>query len=373
MIGVLHAYSRANAGDGLLVDLTIRRLTRAGVRPEDVVIVALDPTSFSGRVVGIGTPGRSLDGRLLRGVVSSATLTASAFARRPVGRVGQALSSCGGFVAVGGGYLRTPDLQSSMGTLVNHLPQLVFAARSKRPSMYLPQSIGPLPGPVGSLVRQSLKGIDTVCLRDDESADELESQVAVKRVPDLAVLEIAERGDPQRRQDVGGLVVVGRALKAPAAWGARLRSLAEHSDLPVRWALQAGGDSAKSDDAFYQSIGVRSVGLLADVLARSSPVAVVSVRLHGALMAVMAGVPAIHLSYDRKGPAAFEDLGLSQFCIDATHVEPRVLSDLIDEIRHDPGSYWRAIAAARPHLVAASGQLDRELKRFVQHAISSSG
>ena len=62
MIAVLHAYSDVNLGDRLLVELTVARLIRLGIGPDDLTIVALDPDSFDGlgRVVGFGTAGRAV-------------------------------------------------------------------------------------------------------------------------------------------------------------------------------------------------------------------------------------------------------------------------------------------------------------------------
>jgi len=63
VIAVIHAYSRVNAGDGLLVDLTMQRLARAGVAPEDVTVVAMDAAAFADlpHVVKLGTSGRRAD------------------------------------------------------------------------------------------------------------------------------------------------------------------------------------------------------------------------------------------------------------------------------------------------------------------------
>ncbi|MEQ1788420.1 MAG: polysaccharide pyruvyl transferase family protein, partial [Acidimicrobiales bacterium] len=260
MIGVLHAYSRANAGDGLLVDLTLERLARQGVALDDVLLVALDPASFTGlpHRVGVGTPGRSLDRRALRAAGQGARLLGSALARRPGGGLARALGDCTAFVAVGGGYLRTPDRMSSFGTALNHVPQLALAARSERPSLYLPQSIGPLRGPVGAAVRRLLTDVDQVCVRDDQSATELAGNPGVRRVPDLAVLHLAEQPPVEPAPSGPGRVIalVGRALDDLPDAGARLAALADALPGPVAYAVQAVGDEQKSDAAFYARAGL---------------------------------------------------------------------------------------------------------------------
>src|SRR5918997_1662630 len=146
MIGVLHAYSRTNSGDGLLVDLTLERLARCGIPTTDVLLVALDPDSFPEIPLrtGAGVRGRGFSWELVPAAGRGALLTASALGRRPLGGLATALAECDAIVAVGGGYLRAVDATSSLGALLNHLPQLLAAGRSGIPSLYLPQSIGPL-------------------------------------------------------------------------------------------------------------------------------------------------------------------------------------------------------------------------------------
>ena len=44
---ILHGFSRRNAGDGLLVDLTLEALAEAGIERQDCALLALDPGSFA--------------------------------------------------------------------------------------------------------------------------------------------------------------------------------------------------------------------------------------------------------------------------------------------------------------------------------------
>jgi polysaccharide pyruvyl transferase WcaK-like protein len=361
VIGVLHAYSRANAGDGLLVDLTVERLARQGVGRDELVLVALAPETFPEipHRRPAGSAGRALDGRALRGIGHGAALLRS----RRLGR--GPLAECSALVAVGGGYLRTPDAVSSLGTALNHLPQLAVAARDDRPSAYLPQSIGPLRGPVGAVVRRLLGGIDRVFVRDDVSRAELDIVPGVERMPDLAVLELAERGvGPAAAGEA--VVLVGRAVDGLPDAGDRLRAIAGHLPMPVLFAVQAAGDARKSDATFYDRSGLTAAGRLDDVLAGGRAGVVVSVRLHGALMAILAGVPAVHLAYDRKGPAAFQDLGLGRFCLDVQAADPHAVARLTAELTADPAPYWAALAAQRPQLLERSRDLDVALEHLLQ-------
>lgn len=361
MIGVLHAYSRTNAGDGLLVDLTIERIARLGVGLEDVLVVALDPDSFPEvpRRTGVGTRGRGLSWELVPAARRGGALTASALVRRPVGEVARALAGCDGLVAVGGGYLRAVDVTSSVGTALNHLPQLLAAARSKAPAVYLPQSIGPLRGPVGRAVRRALWSIDVVCARDRWSAAELGSVPGLRRVPDLAVLDLGERWDDVAPvTGVGRVGFVARRVGHAGGYEDAVRAVADELGERAVWAVQTAGDRTKSDAVHYERLGVTSGGSLGDLLAGGDLSLVVSVRLHGALMALRAGVPAIHLAYDRKGPAAFGDLGLSDWCFDVRTVDRSTLAGAVANLAADPRSYWDQLAAEVPRLRKASAWLD---------------
>lgn len=361
MIGILHAYSRTNAGDGLLVDLTLERLARQGVGADEVVLVALDPGSFPeiAHRTPMGVRGRGLSFDLVPAAGRGAALVASAAARRPWGTAARDLAGCDALVAVGGGYLRAVDATSSVGTTLNHLPQLVAAGRSRVPSLYLPQSIGPLQGPVGAAVRRGLARIGTVCVRDGWSATDLEDLPNVRSVPDLAVLELAESLDVVEPAAPGGRVgFVARRVPHASGYEGAARAVADALGDRAVWAVQTAGDPSKSDAVHYDDLGITAGGGLVELLAAGELSVVVSVRLHGALMALRAGVPAIHLAYDRKGPAAFGDMGLDPWCFDVRSLDRDELGAAVDALAADAGDYWARLSARRDALVLASAGLD---------------
>lgn len=369
MIGVLHAYSRTNAGDGLLVDLTLDRLARCGIAVSDVVLVALDPDSFAEvpHRVAVGARGRALAWELVPAVARALASGASAVARRPVGALARELAVCDAVVAVGGGYLRAVDATSSIGTALNHLGQLALAGRAPVPSLYLPQSIGPLKGPVGAAVRRGLRHVDAVCARDRWSAAELADYPNVFHVPDLAVLELAERFDQIEHAGTGGRVaLVARRVGHAGGYEDHLVRLAGELGDRAVWVVQTAGDRTKSDAAHYERLGVTASGSLADMLATRDLSAVVSVRLHGALMAMRAGVPAIHLSYDRKGPAAFGDLGLAGWCFDVRDVGAADLHTVVKRLVDDASAYWDRLGAQACRLRRASDELDELVRTTVR-------
>lgn len=368
MIGVLHAYSRTNAGDGLLVDLTLDRLARCGVTADDVLLVALDPDSFPEvpHRVAMGARGRGLAWELVPAAARGLEVSASAALRRPVGELARRLAACDALVAVGGGYLRAVDATSSIGTTLNHLPQLLAAGRSGRPTMYLPQSIGPLRGPVGAAVRRGLRALDAVCVRDPWSAADLAGHANVRRLPDLAVLDLAESFDKVRRVEPGGRVgFVARQVGHATGYEGALRAVATGLGDRAVWAVQTAGDRTKSDAVHYERLGIAPGGGLVELLETRALSVVVSVRLHGALMALRAGVPAIHLAYDRKGPAAYGDLGLDEWCLDVRQVSAGALGHLVESLAADPAPYWDRIAAQAGELVRHSEALNELVRTTV--------
>lgn len=362
MIGLLHAYSRTNAGDGLLVDLALERLRRIGVTPDDVLVVALDPDSFPElpHRAAIGAKGRGLAWELVPAGGRAATVGLAARTPLALGALPRELRGCDGLVAVGGGYLRAVDATSSLGTLLNHLPQLAYAGRAGVPSVYLPQSVGPLKGPVGGAVKRALGRIGAVCVRDDHSVDELRGLSNVRRVADLAVLDVAERWDDITPAGTGGKVgFVARRVDHAAGYEAVVRDLAQDLAPDSVWAVQTAGDRTKSDAVHYERLGVAAGGGLAEMLARPGELSVaVSVRLHGALMSIEAGVPAVHLAYDRKGPAAFADLGLDDWCFDVRRLDADALRAAVAGLRADPTPYWERLSKQVPALRTQSAELD---------------
>lgn len=369
MIAVIHAYSRVNAGDSLLVDLTLERLGRVGIKPTDCTVVALDAASFADlpHVAAVGTPGRAVDRDLVLAAGKAVGVGGAVVSSRlAVGAAAKALSAADGFAAVGGGYLRTGTRTNALGTLVNHLPQLLAAARSSsKPSIYLPQSIGPLDGPVGRVVVGGLRRVASIHVRDDRSLGALDGLENVGRTPDLAVLDVAERVETSSVGSSSGVpVLVARALGDAPSYIGRLRDLADRLGA-VTWGVQAEGSAAKSDRTFYDDLGVSPDGRLLELLGAGGTGPVVSVRLHGALQSVLAGVPAVHLGYERKSWGAYEDLGLADYVHDARRFDPATVAAQVEVLRADPSPFWSAIAGHQPELVAASERLTEDLRRLV--------
>lgn len=336
-IYLLHAYSSRNSGDGLLVKLSLRALRDAGFE-QPITVVCLDPASFDGY---LDDPKVELIS-LWR--FAGRTLVYTRRARETV------------FFGVGGGYLRAGTWKEGCKTLIAHGLQIVCGALWKpRARIYFPQSVGPFSGVPGRMLKWLVRNhVDTIMLRDDKSVRELDHRNAI-RIGDLVVLEISQplhmaraviamSAAPTARRKV---YFVFRDLGGkPYAdlYNAKLRRLLELTP-DATLALQSAG-RGNSDDRFYQQMfGVDSATALRDVIGDDNAI-VVSVRLHGSLESVLGGTPSIHIAYERKGLAAFSDLGLSDYAFHAESFDPEQVAALIEKLRCDTAPFWKKLATS---------------------------
>jgi hypothetical protein len=133
---------------------------------------------------------------------------------------------------------------------------------------------------------------------------------------------------------------------------------AVEAQAPAIWAVQVEGPGARTDAGFYAAHGMPAARPRVEVFAEAdAPGAVVSVRLHGALESILAGWPAIHLSYQRKGWGAYADLGLEEFVHDARSFDPATVAAQALALRDDPTPFWDAVRRRLPDLVRADGEL----------------
>ncbi len=344
---ILHGFSRRNSGDGLLVDLTLEALEAAGIDRGRCHLLALDPESFADLEYVHRAPGEPTARPSARLAMAAAELAADYVSLGDVSRLAREAK---GMIAVGGGYLVTDSITRQAGVLLNHMVQMRVAARAKVPTIYLPQSVGPLQGPVGAMTKRVISGVDRFYLRDDISMRELPGP-NFRRCPDLAVLKLARElptaidASPQS----GPTILVGRALPDDGDYVDRLRRLAALVRDPI-WAVQADVEGPRSDRSFYRQHGWVDSGSLHDVTAQNPGSVVISVRLHGAIASLIAGRPAIHLSYERKGWGAYEDLGIAEYVHDARHFDPERVAAQTLELQKSPQRFWTAVAAAAPRL-----------------------
>lgn len=353
-----HAYSATNAGDGLLVDEAVD-LVHEALGDAEITVVALDPASFP-QMHGVNfVP-------LLNG--SRRSIVAALLQDMPWQEDRPSFDIV---IAVGGGYLRGGRLLESVKTALVHRPQL---PKSPVPHVYLPQSIGPFRyGQRGGYARH-LAHAAKVFVRDDKSLGEM-SSIDPVRAPDMAILRMAKGLDPRSRTALMGdsrIGLVGRQLPGGSR---RTRSyesgIAEMArSLEAELLVQAEARGNDDRDFYERRWGPGPYRRMLDATqlnAPQRPSVVISVRLHGALQALINGVPAVHLSYERKGWGAFGDLGISEFVHNAYDFDTELVARQARELRDDPARYWEKIdesvqkvLLAREALVSDIRELSRQ-------------
>lgn len=340
-VALLHAYSARNSGDGLLVDLSIALLRDAFGADTRVSVVAADPASFPDHPDVLPAPVLAAGGagRLLGAAMASLPVRANP----ALAELNELLRRADQIVGVGGGYLRARNAVEALKLEAGHLLQMRAARAARKPVVYLPQSIGPAAGNamLSRHLTSLLAGFETVFVRDDRSADLLSANANTHRAPDLAVLEFGRRATAVRgraRVTAAPPRHIALVLRRPPAWSdaqcARYRTQTDamierlSAFCRVTFAVQSTG-RGNDDVAYYLERGFDAARTLKDVLADDTPDAVVSVRLHGALEAILHGVPAYHLSYERKGFGAYDDLGVSHWVANAADFDANAVCDTL--------------------------------------------
>ncbi|MGV9868238.1 polysaccharide pyruvyl transferase family protein [Rhodococcus koreensis] len=310
---ILHGYSNSNAGDGLLVNETISLVREAFGDSVDFTLAASQPDTFS--ALGI----RVINSRPRRTGWSREYIRALRDIETPDLVIG-----------VGGGYLRAGYGMESVKAAIVHGPQLAAAARRKGPTVYMPQSIGPLRFGTLLWAQRKLSRIDAVYVRDDRSASELRA-VRVRRHPDLALL-VKEHRDLDLEPIEARVVLSVRAVRGKIPENvSRLAQRIGCFDGYVQSAI-----SGNDDTAAMASLNPEHTLSRGDLLSTAGPRRVViAVRLHAAIMAINAGHFVIHLAYERKGYGAFSDLGLSEFVHNVFDFNPDLVLEQLDALRTD--------------------------------------
>lgn len=348
---ILHGYSSKNRGDGLLVEETVDLVREALGKDTAITLLASDPDSFRDLPVSLHCTRPSRTGWRL------------SYLRQLVH-----LNRYDLVVGVGGGYLRAGTLTETLKCALVMGPQLLAAAVTTTPTLYLPQSIGPLRGGTRHVYRPLLRRLTQVMLRDDRSVEELRLPNAV-RTSDLAVSspEFTSRvGGEQRRYrpDTSGTVVSVRTVNGavPPSVLALATALRENG-IPFVGYVQSAVGGNNDVDAQHavtpDSLLTEDQYLRQGEFTDTDPRVVVAVRLHAALLAVRAGHRVIHLAYERKGFSAFADLGLAEWVHNVNDCDTGLVLDQITALRDDPAEQRRYDDSLRSRLPFLRERHDR--------------
>ncbi|MGN8134893.1 polysaccharide pyruvyl transferase family protein [Paraburkholderia sp. 22099] len=370
---LLHAYSSRNSGDGLLVDLSVTLLNEALGEGTRVSIVAADPGSFLQYPDVYPAPVLA-DSGMTRLGAGAAGLMFPIDSNGRMRALLQLLKSADLVVGVGGGYLRARNCIEALKLEAGHLLQMRAARLADKPTVYLPQSIGPtMPAePLRSHLSGMLSGFSSVFVRDNRSLAFLERNANTLRAPDLAVLDFERRSEQimtRARKARPAVSHVAFVLRRAPSWSAQQRGRYESATRTlihqlgetcrISFAVQSRG-RGNDDLAYYRSIGIDGEPTtLKDLLVKDTPDVVVSVRLHGALESVLNGVPSYHLSYERKGFGAYADLGLHDWVanaadFDAGKVAATIMApDAIRAFWANASSGFERIRSGRDSILAA--------------------
>lgn len=347
---LLHAYSAKNKGDGLLVYETIDLLKKNFGDDVEVDVICMNAPTFK----PIDNVSYHQFAMVSSGYIGYITIFLAAL----VSMVHPAYllpKQCKKekytiVLGVGGGYVRITSPMQCIKFFLAHYQQMRLLKHVDAPAVYLSQSVGPLNGFFGSLVKAKLHKLNAIFLRDDRSMVELNSKNSI-RVPDLAVIKIA---DVDIKPKYGNKICfVFRDLNKNNP--GYQRYIENIKDIVSRYpsgvlALQSEG-AGNDDSSFYERIFPNNSVLDINELYRAKDISVVvSVRLHGALQSIIEGYPTIHLSYERKGYGAFSDLDISRFVHNAFNFDLALVCSQIDQLVEDSSDYWRAIEASKPSI-----------------------
>ncbi|CAG9238464.1 Polysaccharide pyruvyl transferase [Paraburkholderia tropica] len=370
-VALIHAYSSRNSGDGLLVDLSVGLLKQAFGEDTHVSIVAADPASFAQYDNVYAAPVLA-DGGLTR-LAGAASLFLPMRLNTRANELLRLLDSADVIAGVGGGYLRARNCAEALKLEAGHLLQMRAARLVGKPTVYLPQSIGPsMPAqPLLAHMSGLLGQFSSVFVRDDRSVQFLASNANTQRAPDLAVLDFERRSSEiMARAECARPEVkrVAFVLRRAPSWSEAQRRRYETAtrklislvgaQCEVVYAVQSTG-RGNDDLAYYRSIGIDGPLVSLKVLLENDPPdVVVSVRLHGALESILHGVPAYHLSYERKGFGAYADLGVEDWVQNAADFDADDVAQALLGSRAIPGFWARAkagfegIRAGRQRVIA---------------------
>jgi polysaccharide pyruvyl transferase WcaK-like protein len=370
---IAHAYSTMNRGDGLLVDLSRDVIRDAFGNDTKIQVLAIDASSFQNDEVVFQYP--PAENGFLSQVAGISRLAASTWLVPSVDGLARSdFERPDLIIGVGGGYLRSDGGIRSLKSLIAHGLQMRWLFSLGVPMFYLPQSVGPLTDIEGRIIKRWASKLDRLNVRDDRSIKIFGSNSAhIRRRPDLAVSSIARQLKTpvylhEAPTDKPRLIArhLQRNSGITLAYESKLRLLIEKiPDLTP--ALQSSG-RGNDDPSFYVKMGWGgNIPFLRDLVAQErKPQFVISVRLHGALESIIAGIPAIHLSYERKGFGAYDDLGVSEFVHNANSFDAELVVEQARMIVENPQIYWSKVEQRLPGISSEYSEMICDLRDVIK-------
>lgn len=367
---LVHAYSSSNSGDGLLVREALDLVHSVFESPE-VIVLALDPDSFeaSEKVTYVhpitgqsSTPGKW---NLLGG-----SLAAFLRGSRMPATVRRTVENADLVVGVGGGYMRGANTIEALKMLLVHAPQ-TQAATLNPATVYLPQSVGPFRKLPSQFIISRLNRVSSYFVRDNRSLELLDDRTT-SRAPDNALLALADgyvapsspTATDARIDSIG--LVARHLASTPAREERYVNSLMRVRQLTDAELLVQARARGNNDDEFYTRTfneDAKRTLVQGTEPGDARVRAVVSVRLHGAIQSIRNGVPAVHLSYERKGWGAYEDLGLQQYVHNAFDFDAELVAHQAKSLSESADEYWASVDGAVQNLRSARDEIADTLRK----------
>ena len=330
---IVGAYSPDNIGDGLLAELSVQIAYESTAA--EIYLFALDVKGFRR---DLQDNPQKYPGLLPKNIFSSLNIFSivKILLRKNIA-----------VIAIGGEYLIFSNFKSAAKSFVANGIPLFLGLLLNKPTGFFPQGI---------IVSKSLRPFITpilsrahwILLRDSISLAELDNLNNVFKSSDLAILAI-----PPRAVHANTCEIIGIILHEVSDSEAFLNSARKLASLPnVQFFLQSDVGKNNRDLLFLNNtLGIDNVQSARNLYESQTKIGVlISTRLHGAIGAIRAGIPAIHIAYSRKGKAVFDDLGLSEYCInfgDMDVLQVIELAELLLSSTTIQNSYWQCITDRR--------------------------
>ncbi|BFT30741.1 hypothetical protein D210916BOD24_19170 [Alteromonas sp. D210916BOD_24] len=372
---IQQAYSTKNSGDGLLVDLTVELLNEVLENDEAVeyLIFANDKESFTKytRVFQVDCVDKILYRRVLYSALNAIRIVKYLLIKKkftyPLFDQNSKESHL--IIGVGGGYMRGKNFKESLKCIINNTTQLLWAKSSGIPFIYFPQSIGPFKYKFHeNIVLEGLKYSNSVHVRDDRSL-KLCNLETTTRTPDLAVMKFAQNFElANALKKSGGTLnhlLICRDIEANEKTKNNyingLKALKEKYKMEI--VLQSTGRGNDDYDFARQYFGEQNLRTLKEALSDGKRYLVTSVRLHGSMETIISGHPSVHLSYERKGFGAYEDLGLENYVFNSFSLNVEDVTRAIDTITQDEDSYWLALEKNIKQILSKKNELKSNIRK----------
>jgi len=349
---IINAYSKKNQGDGLLVELTDEILRQCGF--SKVELFAVDNLSFRDRQ------------KKKMQITPMFNYKLTFFSRLFFGSLCIKLIRADLVVSVGGGFLRFSSFSKSLRTLLVHVSQIAISLLFRKQIVLMPQSIGPIRH-FKSIVFFLLKRVQHIYVRDDLSFNELRTLPNVSRTPDLGALQlIGAKPHPILEESTQPGIIV-RDIDYLPNWNLKVKELLGRRNFTILTQSQTGKHN--EDVRFLKKIipDELPIFLATNAFERHSVNSLVSVRLHGALMAIRMGIPAIHISYERKGFGVFSDLGLQEFMFNGSDLDIDKLLESLEKLNTSESErirYFELINRRSHYLVQCKESLISNLNQL---------